>query len=96
MLGVELLELWRAGRVQLPALAHVYAEAALELQEVPHDDADWVALKLELAAVLSAAAGQVREAGVAVGIAVARYAEADRAAGLDFERLRGDESRSQL
>ncbi|MFI5910907.1 hypothetical protein [Dactylosporangium sp. NPDC051541] len=96
MLGVELLELWRAGRVQLPALAHVYDVAVRELEGVAHDDADWVTLRRELAGVLDSAGRQVLEAGVAVCVAVARYADADRVAGVEFARLRGDASRSQL
>jgi hypothetical protein len=95
VLGVELFELWQVGRVRLPGLAEGYARAADELQAVPHDDADWLALRRQLVSVLASAAAQVREAGVAVCVAVGEYAEADRAAGVQFRRLREDAQRSE-
>ncbi|WP_433615782.1 hypothetical protein ACQP2P_12710 [Dactylosporangium sp. CA-139114] len=88
MLGVELLELWRVGRVRMPALAETYARAARDLRAVPHDDAEWVSLRWQLVGVLAAAAGQVEEAAEAVCVAVVRYAEADAGAGREFRRLR--------
>jgi hypothetical protein len=90
VLGVELFELWRVGRLRLPALAGVYARAADELSVVRHDDADWALLRRQLVGVLAAAAGQVHEAGVAVCGAVEEYARADEGAAGEFRRLRDD------
>ncbi|WP_433207056.1 hypothetical protein ACQP00_40625 [Dactylosporangium sp. CS-047395] len=80
MLGVELLELWRAGRVQLPALAGIYERAAEELSLVPHDEAEWTSLRRQLISVLATAAAQIAEAADGVTAAVARYEQADEAA----------------
>jgi hypothetical protein len=90
VLGVELYELWVAGRVELPALAGVYARTAEGLSGVPHDDADWSALRRQLVSVLAGAAEQIREAGGAVCAAADEYARADAGAGAVFGRLRDE------
>ncbi|WP_433047740.1 hypothetical protein [Dactylosporangium sp. CS-033363] len=86
MLDVELVELWRAGRVQLPALAGIYSRAAQELALVPHDDAEWTALRRQLVSVLAAAASQIDEAANGVTTAVAGYEQADEAAARELRR----------
>ncbi|GAA2372381.1 hypothetical protein GCM10010170_074650 [Dactylosporangium salmoneum] len=89
MLGVEIYRLWRAGRVDLPALAGVYRRAADGFGGVRHDDRHWCVLRAQLVSVLAAAEGQIEEAAAAVCVAAAEYARADAAAGAEFDRLRG-------
>ncbi|MEV8517886.1 hypothetical protein [Dactylosporangium sp. NPDC051484] len=93
MLGVDLYLLWRAGRRELPALAGVYERAAVDLEGVRHDDAEWCALRRSLVSVLAGAARQATEAAEAVCTAAGEYARADAAARAEFERLRGADGR---
>ncbi|GAA4260080.1 hypothetical protein GCM10022255_087350 [Dactylosporangium darangshiense] len=88
LVGVDLYSLWRAGRVELPALAGVYRRAGQGLFDVRHDDADWCAVRDRLAATLRDAQNCVEETAGAVCLAVEEYARADGGARNEFDRLR--------
>lgn len=88
MLGVDLYELWRAGRVGLPEVAGVYRRAVQALERVRHDDEDWGALQRQVVSVLAAAGRQVEEAAEAVCAAAEEYARTDAGVRHEFERLR--------
>ncbi|MGI5238008.1 hypothetical protein [Dactylosporangium sp. CA-139066] len=93
MLGVDLYLLWRAGRVELPALAGVYRRAGSQLYAIRADNADWCALRDQFGGVLDDAGRVVEETAEAVCVAVEGYARADDAARVELDRRRGESGR---
>ena len=90
MLGVELYQLWRVGRRELPALGRLYGRAADRLRAVSHDGAEWNALRSALVSVYAAAERQAQEAAESVCVAADRYAAADDNAATELRQIMRD------
>jgi hypothetical protein len=91
--GVDLYLLWRAGRIELPALAGVYRRAGVELRAAAVDDAGWCAVRDQFQGVLGDAERAVDETAEALCVAVEGYARADDVARAELDRRRAESGR---